>query len=183
MSRASDARQLLDGLSRLNRQQVLLRAAVLVLPAVAFGVEVGAGAAVQILVVALLTVSTGVSVLFPDSHAPLVVVLILSVYWAMEVGEQLSVSLLVVTGAILAFHVACLLAAYGPPSVVLDTSVVRLWILRGVGMLAAAVSVLLVAAVADGLEPGTSGWLLAAALLVLVGWAGILSRRLAVDAG
>ena len=170
-------------LAALSRQQWLLRALVLLAPACAFAVEVRAGAAVQLWVVVLLTGFTVLSAAMPDSHAPLAVPLLVAGYWAMEVGEQISVSLLAVTVAMVGFHVACLLAAYGPPSVALDSVLLRRWTARaGLGC-AAAGGVWLAARVADGRDVPGNGWLMAAALLLVVGWAALLGRKLSVHAG
>jgi len=108
------------------------------------------------------------------------VALLIGGYWAMQVDENLSLSLLVVTLALLVFHVACLLASYGPPSVVLDPRLLKLWAVRSSVAFAAALLVWLAGRVASGLDLPGSGLLLAAALLVLIGWATLLSRWLAV---
>lgn len=183
MTRLSEASHFLDGLSRLNRQMLLLRALVVLAPVVAFAVEVRAGAAAQAWVVVLLVVFTLLSALLPDSHAPLAVVLLVGGYWALAVDEDLSGSLLVVTLALVVFHVACLLASYGPPSVVLDPLPLRLWLVRSSVAFAVAVFVWVAGRVATGLDLPASGWLLAAALLVVVGWAALLGRDLAVGSG
>lgn len=183
MSRLSDASHFLDALSRLNRQQWLLRASTLLAPAVALGVEVRSGAALHSWIVVLLGGFTLLSVLLPDSHAPLAVTLLVGGYWGMEVGQELSVSLLVVTLALLVFHVSCLLASYGPPSVVLDPPLLRLWWGRSMVAFSVAVLVWLVGRVATVLDLPGNGLVLAAALLVVVGWTGLLGRRLSVGSG
>ncbi len=183
MSRGTSARSFLDGISRLNRQQWLLRALILILPFVGFGVEMYAGAPVQTLPVALIVVFTLLSALVPDSHFPLTVVLALGGYWAISVQESLSWPLLVLTATLVAFHVTCLLASYGPPSVVLDGPLLRLWLWRSAVVTGVAGLVWVAARLADGIDPAAPGWLAAAGLVVLVGWAGLLSRKLAVGAG
>lgn len=183
MSWLSDASHFLDALSRLSRQQRLLRASTMLAPAVALGVEVRAGAALHAWVVVLLGGFTLLSVLLPDSHAPLAVTLLVGGYWAMQVGQELSVSLLVVTLALLVFHVSCLLGSYGPPSVVLDAPMLRMWWGRSSVAFAVAVLVWLAGRVATVLDLPGSGWVLAAALLVVVGWTALLSRRLSVGSG
>lgn len=181
MSRASEARILLGGLVGLGRQQWLLRGGVAVLAAAAFGVEVAAGAPVQTLPIVLLAVVVLLSAGFPDSHAPLAVVVVLGGYWAMNVDQQLSVLLLVEAVLLLAFHVTCLLAAYGPPSVVLDAELLRRWLTRCGAGIAVALGVWVAARIAAGLELPGGGWAVAAGLLLLVGWVAVLARRLAVE--
>ncbi|HET6624747.1 MAG TPA: hypothetical protein VFG63_00020 [Nocardioidaceae bacterium] len=183
MSRLSAARSFLDGLTGLTGQQALLRVLVAALPGLAFGVEVQAGAPVQTVPVALVLVLTVISALVPDSHGPLAVVLVLGGYWVISVEESLSWQLLVLTGLLLAFHVVCLLACYGPASVVLDRVLIGLWLRRTALLGAVAVLVWLAARLAGGLDLPASPWLFAAGLLVVVGATGTLSRRLAVGAG
>lgn len=183
MSRLSEATEFLDALSRLGRQQRLLRSLLVLLPAAAFAAEVGAGAAVQLLPILLVTGLAVLSALAPDSHAPLGVVLVVGGYWAIEVDEQLSSWTLLVTVLLVVFHVVCLLASYGPPSVVLSAAMLLLWLRRGLVATGAGVLVWLAGRVLDGVDPGSSGWLLAAALLALVAWIVVLGRRLSVDAG
>lgn len=176
----SEANAFLDGLRGLSRQQWALRAGIMVTPVVAFAFEVAAGAATRAWVAVLLAVLVTLSAGLPDSHAPLAVVLLLGGYWAAEVGENLGVSLLAVTVSVVTFHVLCLLASYGPPSVVLDAPLLRLWLSRAAVALATAGLVWLAAHVATGLDLPPSGGVFAAALLVVVGWVALLGRRLAV---
>ncbi|HET9858449.1 MAG TPA: hypothetical protein VFQ19_01605 [Nocardioidaceae bacterium] len=183
MSRGSEITSFLDGLTRLSRQQWTLRALVLVSPFVALFATHQAGAPWRSWLAALLLGVTLLSALLPDSHAPLAVLLLTGVHWVLAVGENLSGWLLVVAISLLGFHVACLLAAYGPPSVVLDPVLLRRWSARAGLAAAAGILVWLAAWVAEGLEPPGSGWLLAAALLVLLGWTVLLARRLVGAAG
>lgn len=183
MSRGSDARLFLDELSRLTSQQRLLRVLVLALPVVALMLEVRAGATPPFLVTVPFGLFTLMSVLLPDSHAPLAVILILGGYWGMGIGEELSVSLLLVTATLLAFHVTCLLTSYGPASVVLDPSLLGLWLRRFCVALAVALLVWLTARALTELDLPANGWLLAVALLVLVGWTTLLARRLSLHEG
>ena len=183
MSRGSEIASFLDGLNRLSGQQWALRALVLVAPLVALFATHQAGAPWRPWLAALLLGVTLLSALLPDSHAPLAVLLLTGVHWVLTVDENLSGWLLVATIALLGFHVACLLAAYGPPSVVLDSVLLRRWSVR-TGLAAAAGALVWLAAWgAERLSPPGSGWLLAAALLVLLGWTVLLSRRLVGAAG
>ena len=184
MSRGSEIASFLNGLNRLSGQQWALRAVVAVAPFVALSATHQAGAPWRPWLAALLLGVTLLSALLPDSHAPLAVLLLTGVHWVLTVDENLSGWLLVATIALLGFHVACLLAAYGgPPSVVLDPVLLRRWSVR-TGLAAAAGTLVWLAAwVAERLEPAGSGWLLAAALLVLLGWTVLLARRLVGAAG
>lgn len=178
MSLSSETSSFLDGLSRMSRQQWVLRGLVLVSPFVALFATIRAGAPDRTWVVGLLALMTLLSGLLPDSHAPLSVVLLTGGYWGIAVEQHLSPWVLVVAIALLVFHVACVLASYGPPSVVLDAVLLHRWLARaGLGAMAA-VLVWLTARVADGLDPAPNGWLFAAALLVLLGWTAVLARRL-----
>lgn len=181
MSRLTGATHFLDGLSRLGLGQWLLRAAIVVLPVTAYVALAQAGAEVHLLVVAPLTVLVLLSALMPDSHAPLVVVMTLGFSWVIQVDQPLSGWLLVAMAGLLGFHVACLLAGYGPPSVVLDPGLLRLWLPRAGVALAAGVLSWAVARLLTGLEVAGHGWLLAVALSLVVGWAALLSRKLVVE--
>jgi hypothetical protein len=183
MSRVSEVFSFLDGLSRLSRQQTLLRVLVAGVPLIAFGLEVQAGASVQTLPVLLVVGFTVISALAPDSHGPLGVLLVLGIYWTISVDEVLSWQVLLIAVLLVVFHVLCLLASYGPPSVVLDPPLLRLWLRRSAVLVAVAVLVWVAARIATGLDLPASGWLLAAGLLVVLAWTGLLSRKLAVDAG
>jgi hypothetical protein len=183
VSRASEVRSFLDGLGRLNRQQAVLRGGIAILPVLAFGLELQAGAPAQTLLVLLVGAFAVLSAVAPDSHAPLGVVLVLGVYWAMSIEEAISWQLLVLAVLLVVFHVACLLASYGPPSAVLDRTLLALWWPRVAALSVVAGLVWVAALVASRTDLPASGWLLAAGLLVVLAWTVLLSRRLAVDAG
>lgn len=166
----------LDELSRLGRQQWLLRASVPLATVLMVAVQAAAGAPLHLVLPLLAVVlSLGVA-LFPDSGAGLVLVLLLGGHWLLAVPEQLGGWLLLAALILATIHLAATLAGYGPPSLVLDRVLLLLWG-RRFALVAAATTVVWLAARVLSRTDGP-GWPVGSALVVLAAWAAYLGRRL-----
>ena len=170
----------LDELSGLAPQQRLIRLIVLVAPLIAVSAEAQAGATLQRWFVVAVIVSSSVAAVLPDSHTGLLVVLLVGGHWAgaSPSGKSQSGWVLVIALALLLFHAGCMLASYAPSSVVLDRALLLLWLRRTTWAAAVAAIVWVVSRVASGLELPSSGLVLGAALLVLLGWTALLARTM-----
>ncbi len=171
--------RLLDELSRLGGQQLMLRALVLLAPLLAATAEQRAGATVSVWYLASLVLASLVAALLPDSHAGLLVVLLVGGHWLTSSGQSLSLWVLCIALALALFHVAGLLASYGPPSVVLEPELLRFWLRRYAVCAAVTALVWLVARVSTGLSLSGSALVFGAGLLVVAGWSVLLSRLVA----
>lgn len=179
MSTLSDSIEFLDRLGRLSDQQRLLRAVVPVSTVVMLVLERVSGGSASPLVVVLALMLSVIAALVPDSSAPLFLVWLLGLHWAVAVPDRVSVTTLAAAAVLLFVHVACTLASYGPFALVLEPWLVVLWVRRCATVLAVTALVWLLARILSGLDLPATGWALGAALLVLIGWGGYLSRRLA----
>jgi hypothetical protein len=119
-----------------------------------------------------------VALLIPDSGAPLFLVLGLAALWAVSVPEALSWWTLLAALDLLVLHVACTLASYGPPQVVLGRRMFLLWGGRAALMAAVTALVWLAGRVLGALDLSATGLVTAAALAMLLGWTALLSVRL-----
>jgi hypothetical protein len=115
--------------------------------------------------------------LVPDSHAALGLVVYLGGLW-MLADPGLDLWTLPAAAALLALHLACTLASYGPPGLVLDRALTALWRARATVCLAAAFLVWLVARALAFLDLPPDSLVVGAALLALLGWVGFLTVRL-----
>lgn len=180
MSVGVTASGFLDNLSRLSVQQGCLRLVVLLAPLAALVAEARAGAHVHTWFVGLVVILSAVSALLPDSHTGLLVVLTVGLHWALVLRDVTSAWVLVAAFALLVFHVAGVLASYGPPSVVVGPDLVMLWLGRSGVAAAVTALVWLATRVGSGLDLPPSGLVLAAALLVVAGWIFLLAHRLVI---
>lgn len=147
----------------MTRSQVVLRVVVLLGPVVAVLMTGPAGNAPPWWVVGLVLATAGAAAWSPDGPWAVCSGLAVLAWWAVAVGDQVPVTVLVAAVALVAAHVAGILASYGPPTMPVDAATVLLWVRRG-GL------VLLTAPVAWGLarllrdEPEQPGiWLLGVA--------------------
>jgi hypothetical protein len=172
------ARRWAERIARASGQQVVLR-----LLALAAGVAwvplcLAAGGDFHPLLTIAMVVLALAAALVPDSVAPMFTVLALGGFWAVYVPETLSAWTLVAAADLLVLHLACTLASYGPPQLVLDRAMLRLWGARGAVLLAGTTLAWAAARVLAGLALEPSGLLMAAALVVLLGWLVLLMSRL-----
>lgn len=167
-----------ERLTLASRQHVLLRG-VSGLAGVQFlALVVWAGGGYHPLLSLALAGLLAAVLLLPDSGAPLFLVLALGVLWGVYVPETLSVWTLLAALDLLVLHLACTLASYGPPQVVLDRPLLLLWAGRAALMAAVAALVWLGGRVLAVLDPSAAGLVTAAALAMLLGWTALLMRRL-----
>jgi hypothetical protein len=172
------ARRWAERIARAGRQQVLLR-----LLALAAGVAwiplclTAGGDFHPLLSIGLVALALNAA-LVPDSAAPLFTILALGGFWAVYVPETLSVWTLVAAADLVVLHLACTVASYGPPQLVLEPAMLRLWGVRGAVLLAGTTTVWVAARVLARLAVEPSGLLTAAALAVLLGWVVVLMSRL-----
>lgn len=67
----------------------------------------------------------------PESAVGLLVLLVVAGWWAVSAQASVGPGVLVAALALLAAHLAALLASYGPPGTVLDRRLVLTWLRRG----------------------------------------------------
>lgn len=67
----------------------------------------------------------------PDSSLGAAVFLVVLVWWAISLPDDLQPEILLAATALVVAHVAALLASYGPGAMPLDVATVRLWVRRG----------------------------------------------------
>lgn len=171
--------RLLDRIALSSPQQRVVRSVVLVAPLVFLAlVGLSAGTfhrnltAVGVLLAVVVT-------LVPESNAALALVVYLGIVWGVAASGALDVWTLLASADLFALHLACTLAAYGPPGLVLDSRLLALWRRRAVLCVGAAVLVWLAARVVDLLDLPPSGYALGLALLVFLAWISALAVRLA----
>lgn len=178
MTAVQELTRLLGDLARCSPQQLAFRAGVVAATAGVLGLEALAGAppggVFSVVALALALVAAAM----PDSSAPLFLVLMLGVHWALVVPEQLTGWILLAGVALLTLHVCAALASYGPPSLVLKGALLRLWWRRCAVLAAAMVLAWLAAKGLSVLHLPSSGLVLAAALVLLAAWTWLLGRRL-----
>lgn len=87
--------------------------------------------------------------LYPESPAGTATYVLVLVSWWDGTGEVVHASALLAVAALLASHVAALLAAYGPDDLPLDRELTLMWLVRGAAVFLAAPAVWLLA---DGLR-------------------------------
>jgi len=166
----------LDDLSRLSRQQWIVRIATVLCPIVVLAAEVAAGGSfgpVYLLVVLVLVL---LAAAFPDGGSGLTLVIALALHWAVAVPDPTSAWLLVAAFGILGLHVTGTLATYGPTSLVLQPVFIWLWVRRAAGVATVTTVVWFGVRVASGQNLPGSGLLLGVALVVVAGWAVFVGR-------
>jgi hypothetical protein len=171
MRRLRNPADLLDRLSLASREQLALRVAVPV-ATVAFVVliRVATGELHLLLgaVAVLLSVAVAVS---PGSNAALGLVLYLGAMWLLSVPDRLDAWAPMAALLLCVIHLACTLASYGPPGLVLDRRLLRVWRARLLGCLAAALVVWVAALVVSSLALSGRAVALALGLVAVLCWA------------
>ena len=110
----------------------VLRVVMVAAPLVALLASVPAGATLRPSVVVVLLVLAALWALFPASLAGVGVLLLPVAWWATAPADPLHPLVLLAAAALLACHLAALLASYGPDRLPVDAALVRLWVRRGV---------------------------------------------------
>ena len=170
----------LDRVALSSPQQKLFRAVALAAPCAFLALVPVAGGVFHPVFTAAGVLLAVVVALVPDSHAPLGLVVYLGGLW-MLADPGLDLWTLPAAAALLAGHLACTLASYGPPGLVLDRALLARWRVRATACLGAAVLVWLAAGAVAYLDLPPDALAVGAALLVLLGWVGFLTVRLGQD--
>ena len=167
-----------ERLSRASRQQVVLRG-VAGLAAVQFPLLIVlAGGTFHPLITLALMGHVALVLVLPDSDAPTLLVLAFGALWAISLPSTMTEWTLVAAADLLVLHLACTLASYGPPQLVLDRAMLLLWAGRSALLMAVTALVWLAARLLGGLDTEPSRLLTAAAFSLLLGWVGFLFGRL-----
>lgn len=177
MTVASEPISMLDRLSLLSRQQRLFRLVVPVSTVVFLGLIPVAGGELHLVPSGLIVMLSVVPALIPDSGAAMFVTLALGGMWAFSMPTTLSVWVLVAALDLLALHLACALASYGPPSLVLDRRLLVVWGRRAAVIAVVTALVWVATRLLSGLDLPSTGWAYGAALAVLLGWLALLTAR------
>lgn len=150
----------------LTAGQAALRLVMLAGPLVALFATVPAGATPAPWLVVLLVVVSLAWAAFPESAAGTGALLLVLSWWGVGLRDGLHPAAVGAAGALLAAHVAGLLAALGPRTLGLEPSVLWLWLRRGLLVLLAAPLVWGLAEAVDGRPEPPGIWVagLAAAL-------------------
>ena len=171
-------RRSFERLSRASRQQVVLRGVVGLAAAQLPLLVVLAGGEFRPLLTLAMMGLVALALLLPDSDAPTLLVLAFGGLWAVSMPATMSVWTLLAAADLLVLHLACTLASYGPPQLVLERAVLALWAGRGSLLLAVTALVWLAARLLGGLEAEPSRLLTAVAFSLLLGWVVFLFARL-----
>jgi hypothetical protein len=119
--------------------------------------------------------------LLPDSQLGTTAALLVLGWWALGPVAALPASLLLAAAALVAAHVAAVVAAYGPAGLPVDPALLRTWLRRGLlSLLAAPLVWVVVAAIDDQPEP-VGIWV--AALLAATAGAVVASVAFGIDSG
>ena len=158
--------------------QVAVRAVIALGPPVALLATGPAGAWPSVLLVALVVVLSVGFAAFPESAVGSAAFVLVLAWWGVGLRDGLHPMALVAAGALVAAHVAAVLAAYGPGDLVPDPGLVRLWLVRGALVFLTAPVLLLVMRALRGAPEPPLLWAsaMAAAVAVLV-LAGVLFDR------
>jgi hypothetical protein len=150
-----------------SRGQWLVRAVVLLGPVVAVLARWPTDPPQVWLVVLVGALATGWA-LVPESVVGAVVLVLVGFSWTTGIGGGLPLGALVAAAAMLAAHLAALVASYGPDALPPSPAVVRLWVRRGLAVVLAAPLVWLVARAVRELPVSETVWLLGMALALSV---------------
>jgi hypothetical protein len=172
------AQRSFERLSRASRQQVLLRGVAGLAAAQLPLLVVLAGGVFHPLLTLALMGLVALVLLLPDSDAPTLLVLAFGGLWAISMPATMSVWTLLAAVDLLVLHLACTLASYGPPQLVLERAILVLWAGRGSLLLAVTALVWLAARLLGALDAEPSRLLTAAAFSLLLGWVAFLFARL-----
>ena len=112
--------------------QWLLRVVIVLTPLGAVLAGIPAGATPGAVFVLVLVVLALLFALVPASQAGVPVLLMPVVWWAAAPDDQLHPMCMLAAAALVACHVAALIASYGPDRLPVDPALVRLWVRRWV---------------------------------------------------
>jgi hypothetical protein len=178
VSRADRAGWVLDRISLASAQQRWLQAVALAAGLLPLALVSPAGGVFHPVFTTVGVVVAVLAALAPASNAPLGLVVLVGSLWALSVPRGVDAWTLLVAADLCVLHLACTLASYGPPGLVLDRELLVLWRDRLVLCLGAAVLTWTASRVVGFLDLPESGRLVGLALLALVGWLVLLFGRL-----
>ena len=150
-----------------TRGQWLLRAVVLLGPLVALAARWPSDPPPVWLMLLTLVLSTGWAVA-PESVVGGVTLLLVAFSWVAGTPGDLPATAMVAGVAMLAAHLAALVASYGPDALPVSANVVRLWLGRGIGVALVAPLVWLAALAVREVPGSGTVWLLGLAVALSV---------------
>jgi hypothetical protein len=150
-----------------TRGQWLLRVVVLLGPVAALGARWPSDPPPVWLVLLTLVLSAGWAVA-PESVVGAVVLALVAFSWVAGTDGELPGGAVLAAVAMLAAHLAALVASYGPDALPVSPSVVRLWLWRGLGVALVAPLVWLAALVVREVPGSGTVWLLGLAVALSV---------------
>jgi hypothetical protein len=160
-----------------TRGQWALRAVVALGPVLALLAAAPAGPAPGASLVALVAVLSTCHARWPESSVGIAAPVVVVLWWGVGLGDGLSAWALPAAAALLAAHVAALLAGYGPDALGVDVPTVRLWVGRAGAAFLLAPVVLLVATALRGRPEAPGAWV--AGLVVALAAALVATSALA----
>lgn len=177
-------RRLREQIRLWSPSQRWLRTVALVGPVLALVAAWPAGDAAPSWLLLLVVLGSARFAIDPDSGWGVVVLAVVVGWWCMVPDDGLSPLVLLAAAAVLAAHVAGLLAAYGPGESLVALALVRRWVRRGGVALVAAPGVWLLAVAVRGTVTPTGIWtagMLAAVLALLAGSTALTARDARAD--
>lgn len=169
----------------MTRSQLTLRVVVVLGPVLALLAAIPAGHPPAWWAVAIVLLTAGAAGWQPDGPFPTVAGLAVLAWWGFTVSDDIPVSVLAAAVALVAGHLAALLAGYGPATMPLDPALLRLWLRRGALVLLTVLVAWLAARLLDGERAPADVWLLgagAALAALVVGTVALAVRGAAEDA-
>ncbi len=115
----------------MTRSQIVLRVVVFAGPVLALLATSPAGNASPWWVLVGVLALAGAAAWQPDGIYLAIADLAVLAWWAVSLGDDVPVSVVAAAVALVASHLAAVLASYGPPTMPVDAAVVRLWVRRG----------------------------------------------------
>ena len=141
---------------RLTAGQAVLRALVLLGPPLALLATGLVGVLPAGWLVALVLVLSVAFAAMPESPFGTAALLVVVAWWGLAFRDGLHPQAVLASAALLVAHVAALLTSYGPGELPLDRDLARLWVRRGLAVLASAPAVWAVAVALRG-QPEPAG--------------------------
>lgn len=171
--------KVLDALALSSSQQRVLRGVELAAPLLFLAAVPASGGVFHPVFTAVGVLLAVLVALRPETNAALGLVVYLGALWMLSTQGRLDLWALAAAVLLWALHLACTLSSYGPPGLRLDPVLLAVWRRRSVLCVGAAVLVWASARVVGFLDLPPSGLAVALALVVILGWVGFLSLRLA----
>jgi hypothetical protein len=169
-------------LSRARGSGAVLRALMLMSPAVAVGCTwLAAGHTVPVINVVIFGLAL-LCVVLPDSHFGLLVVLLIGIEWLATVHDRTTPWSIVAAVSLVVFHASMAAASVAPPAATWTRAMRRRWMRRSAALMVASAGTWAVVAAIRGHDVASSAVLVAASLIALAS-AGLWAREGTFDAG